>query len=411
MPSRKNKGKLTAKTKDRSSANRQKSALATSKKAEQKVPSPVTTSSSPSPTPHLPSAGTAQTSPSSVPNSTVPVQKVQPFSDTPFWVYRVAKWWTVAFTALLSSLALGIIAILFGLNSFAPPPLLDVIHFYPWQSFVVGGIVILFSIYAWIISRVPMRAVRKSGQIIYTLSRPLITTTIVSTIVAVISISLLATIILRPVGCPSFLCLPPLHTYNRYSNHDDNIETYFTAQQSTSFALSQDPSSYSLKNLPEKVAAVRIDSQTTEPYTIAFGVHNLQRNQGMFIEQVGLVIDEIVSSPHPLNVWFKGLSTSYLSNPYRAIYNGQSAEATLYGTYIRLPEGHVQLSPDEYDELELQVVSHVEVDMRFHIQVLYRINSESNEQAINVPGTFEVVFSNIDNWHSYQLKEGRLVRM
>ena len=222
--------------------------------------------------------------------------------------------------------------------------------------------------------------------------------------------TLLIIVLLRPAWCPALLCPAPqfVPITNPQGIHDSNLEIYLTAIQSASYVISDNPARYSLSDLPVSISAVRIDRQT--PYQVVLGVHSLQRGRyGIIIEEVALLVEQIPLMPYPLNVWTHSLGLDYHSNPYQVMYRGQVVGTTLAAIYVPLPNAHVQLAPGEADELDVHVVSGTLADLRFQLQVIYRVSNESQLHTLLLPKVFEVVFSDISNWHSYHIKDGHLV--
>jgi hypothetical protein len=222
---------------------------------------------------------------------------------------------------------------------------------------------------------------------------------------------LLVVVLIRPVWCPTSICPAPqlVPITNPQGIHDDNLEIYLTAIQSASYVIPDDPARYSLSNLPTTISAVRKDSQA--PYRVVLGVHSLQQGHyGMIIEEVALVVTQVPSVPSPLNVWINSPGLDYHSNPYKVIYKGQAVGTTLAATYdASIPDGYVQLAAGEADELDIQVVSPEIARLQFQVEVTYRVTNESQLHTLMLKNVFEVVFSDVSNWHAHYLKDGRLV--
>ncbi|MBV9688676.1 MAG: hypothetical protein JO202_03090 [Ktedonobacteraceae bacterium] len=222
---------------------------------------------------------------------------------------------------------------------------------------------------------------------------------------------LLVVVLIRPAWCPTSICPAPqlVPITNPQGIHDDNLEIYLTAIQSASYVIPDDPARYSLGNLPTSISAVRKDSQA--PYRVVLGVHSLQQGHyGMIIEEVALVVTQVPPVPSPLNVWINSPGLDYHSNPYKVIYKGQAVGTTLAATYdTSIPNGYVQLAPGEADELDIQVVSPEIARLQFQVEVTYRVTNESQLHTLMLPKVFEVVFSDVSNWHARYLKDGHLV--
>jgi TIR domain len=242
---------------------------------------------------------------------------------------------------------------------------------------------------------------RRYNQYIVTIS----TTSIISFLLC--STLLVAAFFQLP-WCLATLC-PPSQILTKVQ--DANLEMYFLALQSTSFVIPRDPVNYSRNELPENIGAVRIDKQAPSSlYRVVIGVHSLEKGvYSILIEQVTLVIEQVIPMPRPLNVWLKGSPVVYQANPYQASYDRENAGGTLSAVYTPVPYAHVQLAPDEADQLDIQVTSHVLVDFRFHIQLTYRLSQQSVLHTLTLPDTFEVVFSDTSNWNEYYLQKGHFV--
>jgi hypothetical protein len=251
--------------------------------------------------------------------------------------------------------------------------------------------------------------------------RPWVIATAMSTTSSVISSILLLIVLIRPAWCPSTLCLTLAPAPLIYGPHDANLEVNFTAIQSPAYVLTKNPAQYSLSsnNLPTSndrtsIGAVLIDTQkTSSPYIVAFTIHDL-RSKGypMIIEEVALVVKQTPSTPPILNVLAQPPSLVYQDNLYNVGYQGQRINAVLPATYVHLPGGYVQLKPIETDSLLVQVTPRLvrAIDLRFSVQITYRIANDSRRYTFMPPYIFEVVFAKAWNWHPYHLQDGRLVK-
>jgi hypothetical protein len=180
--------------------------------------------------------------------------------------------------------------------------------------------------------------------------------------------------------------------------------------------IPHDPTQYSLPHLPERGASAavvqRIASKGTltndPPYRLVLRIHSLQQaGPGMFIEQIVIQPRDIRDVPDPLRVWLNAAALDYQTNPFSAIYTGRTGASTLAARYAgRYPEAHVRLKPGEADEVGILITSDVPVDLKFRIQILYRVSSEIVMRTLNLPYDFEVIFADARNWQTYQFRDG-----
>jgi hypothetical protein len=192
---------------------------------------------------------------------------------------------------------------------------------------------------------------------------------------------LLATVLVRPTWCPRALCPAPVTLTNPSGAHDDYLELVPTAVQSATYLIPGDPSLYTLQgnNLPHEVGVVRIDDAAYPPYRVVLGVHSLQGgvHDGLLIEQITIVIDSVTAPPTPLDVWHAGAPLDYRKQPYQALYRGEGPGAQLQAFSTTTPPTQIYLQPGGSDEIDLRLVGRAVGAIRFHVQVLYRVTSQS----------------------------------
>lgn len=298
-------------------------------------------------------------------------------------------------------------------------PLLDIAKQHPVGTPIIGGVLAFVCLAGLIISFMP-EPNNNSGTPKHSRdwrNRWWMIATAMSATSFLLSSTLLAVALVRPAWCPSALCLPPQLIPITYPQgiHDSNLEVYFTAIQTSSYVLSRNPTSYTLKDLPrsdqpESIGAQRIDEKTFSPYRVVLGVHSLQQGRyGLIIEKIALLVKQVPLTPYPLNVWINSPGLDYHSNPYQVMYKGQAVGTMLDAVYTPIPYAHVQLAPGEADELDVQVVSGTIADLQFQVQITYRVSDESQLHTLTLPNVFEVVFSEVSNWHPYHLQDGHLV--
>lgn len=329
-------------------------------------------------------------------------------------VHLLAKAWVRGVAAVAATIFLGIISILVGLNTWANSvPLVNLVRQYPLASIVAVAALVLVSVVALVIAAGPPPAQEGQEPDLRTAryTPRLVVATVLSTLSTVSLVVVVVLVLSRPSWCPTAICPLSLPLTNPHGTHDTNLEIYFTALQSSWYAMPGDPAQYSLRNLPTTVSAVRLDPQVPSlPYRVVLGVHSLQQGQfGMFIERVAVVIQGLPPMPYPLSVWAAGSALNYHTNPYLVVYSGEPAGTALSAAYVPLPGALVQLAPGEADELDVQVDSHVVADLQFRVQVTYRVTNEEHVHTLTLPQVFEVAFSNASNWHPYEIQGGQFV--
>ena len=396
-----------------------KSKAATSSTAQSKVNMPAPT------TPTAVTSASSNQSKTGVSSVPAPANKVQTILYR--YVYRLSK---AAQGYVLKNLPLivpSVILMLLGFKQLPSSiPLLNFAREHRVASPIIGAALVLLFVVAMIIPLFPTPEPKdendgsqgSTGRPI----RPWVIATAMSTTSSVISSILLLIVLIRPAWCPSTLCLTLAPAPLIYGPHDANLEVNFTAIQSPAYVLTKNPAQYSLSsnNLPTSndrtsIGAVLIDAQkTSSPYLVALNIHNLRsKGYNMVIEEVALVVKQTPAIPPTLNVLSQPPSLVYQSgNLYSVIYGGQNVNAVLPATYVHLPGGNVQLKPNEPDSLLLQVIPHLvaAIDLRFSVQITYRIANESRRYTFMPPYIFEVVFAKAWNWHPYHLQDGRLVK-
>lgn len=321
----------------------------------------------------------------------------------------------VAVISSWASLAVSLVAlsssmlILIGALTW-PPSLVDALHYHLVISLSVGGLLLI----AALSSLVNLRSGRPSSEDIDVERlnsstwklRPMMSLATSSSCM-LLFFGLSWVLLLRPSWCSTALpSICPVPQPTTRGAHDSSMDLYFVAIESSRYVIQGSPSQYSIQKLPNRqVGAVRIDQPNQDPYKIVVGVQNLQRgNVGLIIEQVNVVIDAVPPTPYPLNVWAPGSPLDYRTNPFQAVYIGQYPGATLQANYVPLPEGKVQLAPGEADQLDVQLVSRVRAEIRFHIEIVYKSTIAPAQHVLVMPQEFDVTFSDATNWHVFALQ-------
>ena len=305
------------------------------------------------------------------------------------------------------------------LAGFSPPPAaapaFDLVRAHPVLSVLAGAILLGMTIASWRVvhtaGAAPRPDRRAPGGGAGVSPVLLAVTTAIATVSTLTVVLLISLVLTRPAWCPNALCPQPP------GPHDQYLETEFTAMQSSFFVIPGDPAQYSLSNLPVSagpgaVGAARIVTSAPDasPYRVVIRIHSLQQGRfGMIIEGVSLVVVSAKPPPDPLRVWLKGAPLEYTANPFTALYLGEPRDATVTAQYAGpVPEGHVQLSPGESDELAIEVRSRSRVDLKFRVAISYRIADQDQLRRFALPFVIEVVFSDPLNWQPYALQGGRL---
>jgi hypothetical protein len=308
------------------------------------------------------------------------------------------------FSALLSALGSLAIGVLFGFNDLPSTiPLLSLMRDHPPLGIgLVGGLLAIL-IFAPLLggNNRPERSRDEARRA----DRRLYTVTAVATASALLFVSLLGTVVVRPTWCPTEIC--PAVPTNPLGVHDTNLEVFYTATQSAAFVIPGDVAQYSLgqHNLPRGTGAIRFD-ETFSPYRVVIGVHSLQRDlhAGLIVQQVSVVIDAVAAPPDPLDVWTAGAPNDFASNPYRATYRGEPAGAQLIAFSTHEPPTYTDLGEGESDAIDVQLMSTVVASIRFHLEVTYSVKGEATLRTLALKAySFTLVFANAANWHVYQL--------
>lgn len=99
----------------------------------------------------------------------------------------------------------------------------------------------------------------------------LMSATAISIVSALLLLSLGSVILIQPSWCPTTVC--PIY-FDPHGVHDDNLEAVFSAVQSSAFAISGDPTRYTVNTAPQSMPAVRID-EPFSPYRVVIKVNNV----------------------------------------------------------------------------------------------------------------------------------------
>ena len=301
----------------------------------------------------------------------------------------------------------GGLGILFGINALPSSlPIINLLRTRPPLALALIGVLLAFIIFSPLLSQPPSDDERPNHET----STRIWTATVISLVSSALFLSLLATVIIRPTWCPTAICPAPQRILVTRPGgvHDNNIEMYLTAIQSSAYELPADPGQQSLAQTPSQSAV--LISQQFPAYKVVIGIHSLQQHTiyGIIIQQVSLVVDRVTPTPTPLNAWVQGSAGDYHTEPYLAVYQGGGAGTLINATYTPLPVGHVQLQPGESDELDIQVTSQRAVSLTFHVQIEYRVINEGNIRTLTLSKTLTAAFANAEQWRPYSVTSAGL---
>jgi hypothetical protein len=310
---------------------------------------------------------------------------------------------------LIGSTLLLLFYTLVGLNSPATyPPLFAIIHQHETVSIIVIIFVTVYLVRVLLVgTKSEQEEDKKPKQSQHQYLHPLLFLNIISYTSSFFLLVVLLLLLIRPAGCPTAICPTPqrILVFHPQGIHDRNLEMYFIANQSTFYVIPGNPSQYTQSNLPQAIPALHTDGEKSLLfYNLSIGLNSLQQGHfGMIIEEVNLAILQVAPLPHPLNVWND--TSSYVhyenENQYRGIYLGQQAGAVIPTDYLRFQYGFVQLKPGEADQIDIHVISRIEANIWFTVQVVYRIDNESQLYTLRLPQQFEIMFANKSDWHLY----------
>ena len=296
-------------------------------------------------------------------------------------------------------------------------PLLTIVKQYPVGSPIVGGILLLVALIALFISfgpepKEPKASGNAPKQSNDWRSWRWIIATAMSTTSFIVSSSLLAVVLIRPSWCPASLC--PQIT-NPLGVHDANLDMYFLTFQSSAIVIPGDPARASVTDVSNEksshtVNAVLLKNHAPSSiYRIVLVVRSLYQGQfNILIDKVALIVYDRPITPR-LNVWVRNPNEHFDVSRYGIVYHGEGNGAVLLATYQQSPNGFTQLAANEADQLDVQIKSYIPVDLKFKIQVTYHIATEQKTYSLQLPEIFEVVFSDLSNWHQYQLQGNHFV--
>jgi hypothetical protein len=317
---------------------------------------------------------------------------------------------------LVNIVTVGIIYVLIGLNpsphSLESIPIIYFVLQHPIPSLIVACSVVLLTLIGLLLFL--SLTSNTNPQLLLRHPHPWSLVTATSTMCFLLSLTLLIIVLFRPPWCPTSLCPAPQRILITHPEgiHDENLDVYPIAVQSTSYVIFGDPAHYTLNNLPISTGALHPDgTNSTFQYHLIIGLNSLQQGRfGMIIKEVDLGVQKVDPIPHPLNVWNDSLLVHYDNeNHYRVIYFGQEAGAVMPAEYLRFQNGFVHLKPRESDQIDIHIISRLEANLYFSVQVIYSIDNESQPHVLKLPRVFQVIFAKVSDWHLYHLQYGHFV--
>ena len=133
----------------------------------------------------------------------------------------------------------------------------------------------------------------------------------------------------------------------------------------------------------------------------------------LIIEEVDLVNLQVRPMPHPVHIWEGGPLICNSKQNYEALYNGQINGALLADhvntDYLTHNPGTFPLSPGETDTMAVHVVSRIEADIVFSVQVIYHLSTDQQLHTLRLSNLFEVLFVDTHDWQLYQFKDGHFI--
>src|SRR6266567_1399335 len=193
-------------------------------------------------------------------------------------ICNLVKWWRGLPMKVAGIIAAASITSLLGFNSLPQSiPLIGFIHQYLAASLIIASLLILFTLIAMVIpcsqnENITSIALNSGHQ-----HRQWFIATSLSIAGLVLLSGLLIVTLIRPTWCSPPFC--PGTTYvasiHADSVHDNNLEVYPSALESSTFVLEGEPTQYTAHDLPQQdIAAVDLGSKGSFS-RVVLGVHSL----------------------------------------------------------------------------------------------------------------------------------------
>jgi len=321
----------------------------------------------------------------------------------------------------LAEIVVGFLAgLLLGISS-APStiPLLGILRAHPPIGIALGAVLLLILILAPLLGGAEEEtdeehgADRKAASATSLFARPgarLWFASATSFTSLALLLTLFGMITIRPAWCPTSICPAPqlIVVTNRNGVNDGVLESFYLAQQSATYALTQAPTAYTFNNLPNSVGAVELGA-TPSPYRAVIGIHSLQRDTryGLIIDGVDVIIDKATSIQGPVNVFLQGTNLSYNHQLFTFTYFDETAPTTLPA---KAPSAVIGLEVGGSDELAVQVTALGEVSLQFHLRVRYhQIVGGPLSRTLVIPHEFAVDFIAPAHWKPFVFSGGKMI--
>ena len=166
--------------------------------------------------------------------------------------------------------------------------------------------------------------------------------------------------------------------------------------------LSQPTTAHDSTLLSTHIGAIRIDEKPYRPFSIVLEIQRKSQQYFIiFIEKIRLIVQKVPPGPQQLSVTLdQGEHVDYIANIFKAIYEGeQPGGEPVEAEYQDLTRTVVLASGEQSDKIRIQVFSLQQADIQFRIQLIYRLSPSNQEHSLLLPHIFEVIFSDLSNWH------------
>jgi hypothetical protein len=162
--------------------------------------------------------------------------------------HRLAKVFRRYLKSLIGSALLLLFFTLVGLNAPATyPPLFIIVHRYETASIIVIMLLSLYVVRVLLVgTQLEQTGGERPGVSKGQYSSPLLFLNVTSYMGSSALLFVLLLLLIRPVWCPNAICPTPQRVliFHPQSIHDNNLEMYVIANQSTFYAIPGDPAQY-----------------------------------------------------------------------------------------------------------------------------------------------------------------------
>lgn len=186
---------------------------------------------------------------------------------------------------------------------------------------------------------------------------------------------------------------------------------------SSAMVLPDNLKQFSAKDtLLTRPGAILIGKDTSSSYNVILDVQNmLQGDNYIVLNSIVLKIHAIpeISGPQKVYAQVESTTTYKSSYPYPVFYTDQTAGQLLLPQppLMRGIPIKVELSPEENNQLSIQVHSQQMVFLQFQIQISYETtNPDTGPRTLLVPTILQVMFLKAQYWQEYISPNGFFVR-